>query len=207
MRRLDAARRVRVIRRAFVFLGLACVAGAALAQSKADPSRGAARSASCVACHGSAERDALANTPYLAGQQSDFMVLQMVLLREGLRDVPIMTAALKGLTDPDLFDIAAYFSGQNPPGGNARPDSNLHARGAALSKAMGCGSCHLQDYRGQKQVPRLSNQREDYLFMSLQAYRDNQRVGADTSMNGILYRMPDSDIRALAHYLAHQSVR
>jgi cytochrome c553 len=69
---------------------------------------------------------------------------------------------------------------------------------------MGCGSCHLQDYRGQKQVPKLSNQLEDYLVASMQAYRDNKRAGPDTSMNGILYRMPNSDIRALAHYLAHQ---
>jgi hypothetical protein len=28
-------------------------------------------------------------------------------------------------------------------------------------------------------------------------------VGADTSMNGILYQVPDSDIEAMAHYLAH----
>jgi cytochrome c553 len=38
----------------------------------------------------------------------------------------------------------------------------------------------------------------------MKAYRDNQRTGADTSMNGILYRLPDGDIQALAHYLAHQ---
>jgi cytochrome c553 len=38
----------------------------------------------------------------------------------------------------------------------------------------------------------------------MKAYRDNKRVGTDTSMNGILYQVPDSDIQALAHYLAHQ---
>jgi cytochrome c553 len=36
------------------------------------------------------------------------------------------------------------------------------------------------------------------------AYRDNKRSGSDTSMNAALYRVPDGDLRALAHYLAHQ---
>jgi cytochrome c553 len=69
---------------------------------------------------------------------------------------------------------------------------------------MGCGSCHLPDYRGQKHVPRLSNQREDYLVSTLLAYRDNRRTGTDTSMNGMMYQVTDGEIRALAHYLAHQ---
>jgi cytochrome c553 len=38
----------------------------------------------------------------------------------------------------------------------------------------------------------------------MKAYRDNKRTGADTNMNGILYKVPDGDIDALAHYLAHQ---
>ena len=69
---------------------------------------------------------------------------------------------------------------------------------------MGCGSCHLPDYRGQRQVPRLANQREDYLVAAMKAYRDNKRAGTDTSMNAVLYRVRDGDIQALAHYLAHQ---
>ena len=69
---------------------------------------------------------------------------------------------------------------------------------------MGCGSCHLPDYRGQQQVPRLANQPEDYLVAAMKAYRDNKRTGTDTSMNAVLYRVSDSDIQALAHFLAHQ---
>ena len=142
--------------------------------------------------------------PSLAGQQEQFLVLQMFLLREGLREVPQMAGMFNGLSDPDLTAMAAYLASQAPPSGNASRDPKLHARGAGLSKAMGCGSCHLNDYRGQRQVPRIANQREDYLAATMKAYRDNQRTGADTSMNGILYQMPDGDIQALAHYLAHQ---
>jgi cytochrome c553 len=87
---------------------------------------------------------------------------------------------------------------------STHPEAKLHARGAVLSKSMGCGTCHFQDFRGQKQIPRISNQREDYLAATMKAYRDNKRTGADTSMNGILYKMADGDIEALAHYLANQ---
>ena len=166
--------------------------------------RGALRAESCDACHGTSGRAPLPGVPTLSGQQREFLVLQMFYMREGLRDVPQMAGAFKGYTDRDLEDVAAYYALQPPRPANADRNSALHARGASLSRAMACGSCHMPDYRGQKHVPRLSNQAEDYLAATLKAYRDNKRTGTDTSMNAAMYQMADSDIQALAHYLAHQ---
>jgi cytochrome c553 len=193
------------IRRAFVFLALVLASGAAVAQSKGDPARGEAKAQGCAACHGTPAREPLALTPWLAGQLEEVTVLQMFLIREGLREIPQMAGLLDKVTDPDFFDIAAYYVRQAPKRATAAPDPTRLARGAELAKAMGCGSCHMNDYSGQKQVPRLANQREDYLVASLKAFRDNKRVGADTSMIGILYKATDGDIEALAHFLAHQS--
>jgi len=53
--------------------------------------------------------------PTLAAQQEQFLVLQMFLMREGLRDVPQMAGTLKDFSDRDLDDVAAYFAGQKPP--------------------------------------------------------------------------------------------
>lgn len=205
MRGFDAARRAGASRRA-VILGCAAALAAATcyAQSKVDPPRGAAKAAACAACHGSPQRPPLPGMPTLARQQEQFLVLQMFLMREGLRDVPQMAGTLKDFTDRDLDDIAAYFSRQKPASSATSTKPKLHARGAALAKGMACGSCHLGDYTGQRQVPRVANQREDYLAATLKAYRDNKRIGTDTSMNSILYQVPDSDIEALAHFLAHQ---
>jgi len=179
-------------------------APAALAQKKIDPALGAAKAAACGACHGAAGTPALPGTPFLAGQQAEFLVVQMFFLREGLRDVPQMKGLFNGWTDRDLEQVGAYLENQSPPASLGKRDAQLHARGAAISKGMGCGSCHLQNYAGQRQVPRLSNQREDYLAASMKAFRDNKRPGADTQMNGIMYKVSDADIHALAHYLAHQ---
>lgn len=177
---------------------------AAHAASRGDAARGAAKAAGCDACHGTPERAPLPGTPSLSGQQEDYLVLQLILLREGLREVPQMAELLKGRSDGDLEDVAAYFSRQSPLPGGAGRDPRLHARGAGLAQAAGCVSCHLPNFHGQQQVPRLANQREDYLLASLKAYRDNRRTGIDTNMNGAVYQMPDGDLQALAHFLAHQ---
>jgi cytochrome c553 len=189
---------------------LACAfvlaAGAAAAQtsSKGDATRGAAKAAPCASCHGTSDRPPLANMPSLAGQQQEFLVLQMFLLREGLRDVPQMAGMFKAVTDRELTDMSAYFANQKPfAGPRGKADEKRRARGAHLAKSLGCGSCHMSDYRGQQQVPRITHQREDYLAAAMKDYRDNKRAGSDTSMNAVLYQVGDGDIQALAHYFAH----
>ena len=42
-----------------------------------------------------------AGMPALAGQQYEFLELQMILLREGLRDVPVMNGMLKAFSDQE----------------------------------------------------------------------------------------------------------
>jgi cytochrome c553 len=190
--------------RVFVCLAVLLAGNAAFAQ-KTDASRGAAKAAVCAGCHGSPKASPLAGLPVLGGQQAEFLVMQMFLMREGLRDVPEMKGLLNGWSDADLNDVAAFFAAQALPADNAKRDLKLHARGAALSQGMGCGSCHMQNYVGQRQVPRIANQREDYLATSMKAFRDNRRTGIDTNMNGIMYQVSDSDIQALAHYFAHQN--
>lgn len=193
------------IRRAFVFLVMAYTAGAVFAQSgKGDPARGAEKAKACAACHGTAEREPLPMTPWISGQLEEVVVLQLVLIREGLREVPQMAGLLDKVTDPDFFDIAAYYARQAPARGTSKVDSEKRKRGAELARNMGCGSCHMSDFSGQKQVPKIANQREDYLVATLKAYRDNKRVPPDTSMLGIMEKAPDADIEALAHFLAHQ---
>jgi cytochrome c553 len=205
MRQPETARRGR-LRRVFLFVVLAALGGAAAAQSsRGDPVKGEAKAKTCAACHGEAGRAPLPLTPWLDGQLAEVTVLQLVLIREGLREVPQMAGLLDKLTDYDFFDIAAYYARLAPPRAPGTGDAARMARGAALAKEMGCGSCHLQDYSGQKQVPRIANQREDYVAATLKAYRDNKRAGPDTSMNGIMYKSSDSDIEALAHFLAHQN--
>ena len=142
--------------------------------------------------------------PTLAGQQAEFLVLQLFLLREGLRDVPQMAGMLKGWTDRDLQDVAAHYGAGSRSRGERQARSGSCTRAARGSRrpwAAAAATCG--NYGGQQHVPRIANQREDYLAASLKAYRDNKRSGIDTSMNAAMYRRDGRDIQALAHFLAN----
>lgn len=160
----------------------------------------------CGICHGDQGISATAMMPSLAGQHADYSVLQMVLFREGLRAVPVMQAAMNGLSDQQLTDLAEHYAAlpPGPPPDRAPRDAALAAQGAAISPARNCNACHLPGYTGRANIPRLAAQREDFLAGAMIAYRDNQRVGADTQMNGLMLGLTNAEIAALAHHLAQQ---
>lgn len=191
-------------------LGAAAAFLAALAVPAAaqDAARGAAlvEARGCAACHGPAGLSRVALMPSLAGQQAEFLTLQLILFREGLRPVQGMVEPVQGLADGQVEDIAAYFASlpSAPQPDRGPRDAALAAQGAALSAARNCNACHRPDYAGQRQVPRINHQREDFLAHTLVEYRDNLRVGTDTQMNGVMHGLSNAEIRAIAHHLAHR---
>ncbi len=195
----------RVTRLLLFALAPAVIAASAGAQTafKGDAAKGAAKAQACAACHGAKGQPPASGSPSLHGQPPEYLVLQMFLFREGLRDVPPMRGVLNGVTDAEFNNMAAYFAAQQPATKKSKADAKLRARGGEIAGSMGCGSCHMSDFSGQREVPRLAGQAEDYLVLSMQAYRDNKRVGTDTNMNGIMSRVNDAEIRALAHFFSH----
>jgi cytochrome c553 len=84
-------------------------------------------------------------------------------------------------------------------------DAKLMKQGMERAKALRCGVCHVSDFSGQNQIPRLAGQREEYLVSEMRAYRDNKRTGGDTIMAAALYGVSDADIKALAHFLSRST--
>ena len=52
-------------------------------------------------------------------------------------------------------------------------------------------------------MPRLADQREDYLLKTLREYKSGARHAYDASMAEVLQPIDDAQIVALAYYLAH----
>ena len=75
--------------------------------------------------------------------------------------------------------------------------------GAALAQRLLCNTCHLPDYAGQQQVPRLAAQDEAYLVQSMKQFRDHPGPGRDTIMAATLRGLSDDELAQLAHHLAH----
>lgn len=156
----------------------------------------------CGTCHGEQGNSLMEKTPSLAGQPELFLTNQLILMRDRIRLSEVMAPFAKGLTDAQIVELAAHYSKLPPEKGPEPVDQALVPRGEALAKALRCGSCHQANYAGGEQIPRLAQQRIDYVIDSLIAYRDGLRYGIDTSMNGVMVGVSDPDIRALAHYLA-----
>jgi cytochrome c553 len=162
----------------------------------------------CAACHGADGNSVDPKVPSIAGQPKLFLETQLVLFREELRKSDLMLPVVKGLKDPQLIALAEHFSKLPAKGmesGAANPA--LMKTGQERAKALRCGICHLSDFSGQNQVPRLAGQREAYLEGEMRAYRDGKRTGGDTIMAAALYGVGDADLKALAHFLSRSSAR
>lgn len=185
------------MRRGWAALALLCAAGLAQAQA---PSK--ERLAACAACHGPEGVAPSPAIPSLAGQPKLFIENQLVLMREGLREVPAMQAAVAGLSDEEIVALARHYAALPLKATPSPLLADKQRAGAALSKQGGCGSCHLPDYRGQNQVPRLAGQHEAYLLASMKQFRDSPGPGRDTIMAATLRGISDADLGRLAHYFA-----
>jgi cytochrome c553 len=158
----------------------------------------------CIACHGPSGNSQISQFPSLAGQPKVFLENQLVLIREGLRDIPAMKGMLVGVKDRELVSLAQYFAAQKPVRAESPPvKPEVYERGKAISRAMLCGTCHLPDYTGREQIPRLAGQQEEFLVYSMKQFRDHAGPGRDTIMSASLFGLKDDDLSDIAHFLAN----
>jgi cytochrome c553 len=157
----------------------------------------------CAGCHGEKGVSSRQNTPSLAGHPMLYTQIQLFLFREGQRVNEEMNAVTSGMSDDRLTALADHFQklAATPP--TAAPDPALDARGREIAASHRCGSCHLPDYAGRDQMPRLSGQREDYLLKALRDYKNGARAGDGAQMAEVVYGLGDDDLKAVAHHIAH----
>jgi cytochrome c553 len=156
----------------------------------------------CAGCHGPEGNSAIAGVPSLAGQPKLFLENYLVLTREGVRGNEVMQKLLHGVPDREIVALAVHYSKLPAKPAEGATDKARFERGRQVVAKNRCGNCHRPDYSGQEQMPRLAGQREDFLLEMMLAYRQNRRKGGDTLMTAALYGIPETDLQAIAHYLA-----
>ena len=111
---------------------------------------------------------------------------------------------MDGVSDAEIVELANYFAAQRMAAtATGTPDAAKFQRARRRSPAAHCGSCHLPDYSGRQQIPRLAGQHEKFLLEAMKQFRDHPGLGRDTIMAASLYGLKDGDLADLAHYLAH----
>src|ERR1700712_4213656 len=185
------------MRKTLTALALAFVAASANAETLQE------RFVTCQGCHGEKGQSEIENTPSLGGQQAPYALIQLFMFREKLRVFEPMNDMTKAFTDDDLrtfSDYIAQLPKPTPP--SDAGDSARITKGQALAKQYLCNTCHNADFSGKENVPRIANQREDYLAKTLGEYKDNSRHGYDGSMADVMGAVPKDQIADLAYYIA-----
>ncbi|MDH5578541.1 MAG: cytochrome c [Betaproteobacteria bacterium] len=92
------------------YAGLSCAAPARAAGAAAAAGKLLAKN--CEACHGETGITANPAWPHIAGQKSTYLVNTLKAFRAGLRKDPMMAGVVRGLSDADIANLAAYYAAQ-----------------------------------------------------------------------------------------------
>jgi cytochrome c553 len=184
---------MRKIVAALAFVSIAFSARAETIQERAAP---------CLACHGEKGQSEIENIPSLGAQQAPYALIQLFMFREKLRVFEPMNEMAKALTDDDLRTFSDFIATLPKPQPAADPgDPARLQRAQALIQQHRCNSCHTTDFSGRDNIPRIADQREDYLAKTLREYKDNSRHGYDATMAEVLQPVTVEQISDLAYYL------
>ena len=88
--------------------GLFAASGAALADAEAAK---ATATGVCAGCHGPKGVSGADSFPNLAGQKKGYLTSALKAYRDKSRNAPIMNGMAGPLSDQEIDDLAAYFSG------------------------------------------------------------------------------------------------
>jgi hypothetical protein len=212
----------RLCKALMVFQVAAGLSGLAVQARAADPAKPDVNRGQAIAtqvfasCHGADGNSTGGAYPKLAGQHPEYLVKQLMDFKiqpgakQPARNNAIMAGMAAALSSQDMVNVAAYFAAQTPKPGYAH-DKNTVPLGEKIYRAgiveravPACASCHGPTGQGiPVQYPRLSGQWAEYTVTQLNAF--TQGPGARNNsdpMHTIASRLSDSDIKAVADYIA-----
>jgi cytochrome c553 len=164
----------------------------------------------CSSCHGMEGKSVSPTFPRLAGQQKDYLVVQLKAFRDHSRADPHAHTYMWGmagrLSDPTIEGLAAYYASQAPvagtPGNAAdmAAGKKLYEEGNAKRGVPACSGCHGDQAQGADAFPRLAGQHRSYVEGQLAAFATNSR--ANETMHENSKNLTPDEARQLAAYLA-----
>lgn len=92
-----------------------CLSVAGVAHAAGDPVAGKKKNSMCAGCHGipgwRTAYPEVYSVPKLGGQHADYIVDALKDYKAGSRNHATMKAIVTSLSDQDMEDLAAYYSG------------------------------------------------------------------------------------------------
>lgn len=194
---------------------VSCVTASSLAQEiKGDAQAGEAKNAMCIGCHGIVGYQAtfpeVYKVPMISGQGAPYIVSALNAYKKGDRKHPTMRSISATLSEQDIADLAAYYSGHGVVAGvtlPADPSKVPSAQVQALLSKANCASCHGANFSQpiDPSYPKLGGQHADFLFVALKAYKaeNNAVVGRGNAiMGGMVKLYTNDELKLMANYLS-----
>jgi cytochrome c553 len=170
---------------------------------------GAAKAATCQACHGANGNSTNPEWPSLAALGADYIAEQLNNFKTGKRASPVMMPMTANLTADDMADLGMYFDSLPNTGLEADPSfwaagERLYRGGDQARGIPACMACHGATGKGNEpaKFPALRGQQSGYVVKQLNDYASGTRAtGPNGIMQSISKRLSPDDIRNLASYL------
>lgn len=191
----------------------------ALAGLTPSAARGETLAGSCAGCHGPNGR-----APALKGDPAPQIRTALLAFRAGTRPNGTMQNIASRLSDQDIVDIAAFYSGDSTPAsapaaapatapvtpppttGATTPGETLYQVGAAARGVIACAVCHGETGGGAEDVgvPAITGRTAASVLAQLRAYKAGPVTGIPypDAMHIALTPMTDADLNAVAAYVA-----
>ena len=196
----------------FAFLVIFLTLTAQAQELKGDAKAGEAINAMCIGCHGikgyQASFPEVYKVPMISGQSAKYIVSALNAYKKGERKHPSMRGISETLTDQNMADLAAYYSGHGVAPGQLAPKEVKapSAQVAALLGKANCASCHGANFSTpiDPSYPKIGGQHADYLFVALKSYKNdaNAVVGRGNAiMAGMAKQYSNAELKQIANYL------
>lgn len=168
----------------------------------------------CSLCHGLTGESISPMFPKLAGQQKEYLKLQLADFKRHVRNDKTGTQYMWGfthLTETQITELANYFSSQSPMKADAEtPDSRgelIFRQGLPESGVAPCSSCHGAAGQGNGRFPRLAGQHANYMSRQIKVLQLTDQRPRDDLMKQVNHSLSDADARSVAQYMTTQGAK
>lgn len=166
----------------------------------------------CSNCHGVTGSATNPNFPNLAGQQEEYLSIQLHVLKSHDRRDPAgfeyMWGISRSLSDRQVGELARYFAAQKlrdqpVEGAPAQIEAGkaIFTGGVPAKGIPPCGSCHGPAGMGNGKFPRLNGQHADYLVKQLTVFQRTDERPEGSIMKTVAHELTRDNIVNVAAYL------
>lgn len=163
----------------------------------------------CSLCHGLTGESVSPRFPKLAGQQNDYLQLQLNDFRNHGRSAETDSRYMGGLshlTKTQITELAEYFSSQRAmQADNGAPDARgavIFLQGLPERSVPPCSACHGRDGEGNGVIPRVAGQHASYMSQQIKVLQQTGQRPNGAPMLPVDHALSPADAESVARYMA-----